>query len=262
MVEMKHALISVGCLLVGLMVGYWIPDESPEETGSGISQVRQEVVHSTRSSDRPTTAGFERSAPDRDPGEVRLSSSGWVSVPTEFLQELSSTHAVQSSRSDLFGNDAVLLNALGISEGEKESLERHWAEIRQEVQKVEVRESRALQLDDGSVEIKIPDLSRVISPVGDDFQGRVEKVIGKDRASVLMAVKKIDQALGSESGERRYHIAVEAVGDGDWRYHMTYEAGDARRVWVGESVPNEIRHITDAARVTPSLADINEGKGR
>lgn len=258
---MKHGIISAACLLVGLLLGYWIPKG---DTG-GVEDVTAgdgDTANLSRSPQRSELGGGDRTRVSREREEIKLSSSGWVSVPTEFLHQLGNAHALQSSRVDLFGGDGSLLKSLGITEQEKKTLEGHWADARQAIQALEVRESRAQQLDDGSVEIKIPDMSRAIIPVSKDFGDSVEKVIGRDRASVLMAVKKVDQALGAEAGERKYHISVESVGNGDWRYHMTYESGDARRVWVGESVPNEIRHITDAARVTPSLADFNEQQGK
>ena len=34
---------------------------------------------------------------------------------------------------------------------------------------------------------------------------------------------------------------------------MSYESQAGRKVWVGDSIPDEIRHITDASKIDPEM---------
>ena len=44
-------------------------------------------------------------------------------------------------------------------------------------------------------------------------------------------------------------LTPEETGDGSWRFHMVLEGPAGRRVWVGERVPDEIRHLAGDAYI-------------
>ena len=101
--------------------------------------------------------------------------------------------------------------------------------------------------------ISVPDLSNAMTGVGEDFRTSVRGILGDDRGDVFLAMKQADRMFSAPEGGRTYVVTVEETGAGGWRFRMTQEGGDGRRMWVGDSIPDEIRHLTDPARIVPSL---------
>lgn len=109
------------------------------------------------------------------------------------------------------------------------------------------------ELNEWSVRINLPDLATSFTSLGDDFRSTVHGALGENRGEAFLAVKQIDGMFSPLGGARSYTVTSESIGDGNWRYRMTLEGESGTRVWVGASVPEELRHLTDGANIAPSL---------
>ncbi len=133
--------------------------------------------------------------------------------------------------------------------------ERHGlvAAVRREIREIEAASSTSAELEDGSVRISVPDLSNAMTGAGENFRASVRGILGDDRGEVFLAMKQADRLFSTPEGGRTYVVTVEETGAGDWRFRMTQEGSDGRRMWVGDRIPDEIRHLTDPARIVASL---------
>jgi hypothetical protein len=257
---MKTILIGVVCLLIGLVVGRFLPSEdrsvqtSSAESADEIRSAKPGVSSrvNSRVSSRPGAQGEgETGGPElTEPGQ----DSKLVSVPAALIRELSLAGGTRSAGQDLFSRDGKMEKLLQITDQEKAVVQKAWRQSCQKIQELEARSSKSEDQEDGSVQITVPDLSRDRGELGKGFQSSVNDTLGDNRGSVFLAMKQVDRMFAPKAGQRVYTVSVEAVGDGRWRYHMASVDGDGkRRVWVGEKVPNEIRHLTDAAKIVPSM---------
>ncbi len=242
-------------LLLGLGIGWLIP-KADHEFSSEDSAAPAEPVRTNRHGSR---ASFVENR-DWAFGEAKGSTSGSrrVEVSVGFLGGISKVPPVRSCRDDLFRADDETIGWLKINEREQQGLEKAWAAHRVEVEMLEVSRSSSKELDDGSVDILVPDLSDELRLVGNRFADEVRNLIGPERGDVLLQMKQIDRAFASDAGDRHYQVRVEPTGDGKWRFHMIYRDNENHRVWVGDSVPNEIRHITDAARIANHVSELGD----
>lgn len=252
---MKHWIGYAGCTLLGMVMGFVLKPGAPDADGAG------DLAGTSRSSDARTGPRAPRHGSSLDEwadGVREDAGSDMVSVPTALIREISAYPAVQSPRDSLFRQDDPVERLLGISPHEKEQMVESWKATRKRVEDLEVRSSRSEQLEDGSVTIEIPDLAQSLKPMAVDFELAVEQVLGDSRARTFMALKRLHEAFSPDTGARNYHLKVEAVGNGSWRYHITYDDQQGSKVWVGDSVPGRIRHITDAVGIVPSISQAQE----
>jgi hypothetical protein len=176
-----------------------------------------------------------------------------VTVPTSLISELSLAIGTRSAGQALFSRDGKIEKILKITDQEKAVVQKAWKQSRHEINELEAGVSKSESLEDGSVKITVPDLANGMGALGEDFQATVKNTLGENRGEVFLAMKQVDRIFTPPAGERTYSVAVEAIGDGRWRYHMTLVGPSGRRVWVSEKVPDEIRHLTDAARIVPTM---------
>jgi hypothetical protein len=258
--QKKPLLSCLGCLVLGGVLGHMLPvgnrppSEGPtiesqrERTGASMNSrskaaTRSRLSGAAEAEEHPFDSGL--SEPERD--------GSMVMVPARLIEELSRASAARSLGQDLFSGDGKLEKYLQITDQEKTAVQKAWESARQRVRDLEVASSVPEYPQDGSVRITVPDLSGQLGVLGEEFESSVKHVLGGNRGDAFLAMKQADKIISSSAGERVYTVDVEAVGDGAWRYHMTFENDEGRRVWVGASVPNEIRHLTDAAKVYPSV---------
>lgn len=251
-------------MVVGAMLGHFLPlknqsvQSSPEESADEVSLVRSGVGShvdfgaSRRPDQKVGGADSELSGSGQDP---RL-----LSVPAALIRELSLAGGTRSAGQDLFSRDGEMEKLLQITDQEKAAVQKAWAQSLQKIKELEAGSSKSEDQEDGSVQITVPDLSRDRGELAKGFRSSVNDTLGDNRGEVFLAMKQVDQIFTPKSGQRVYTVSVEAIGDGRWRYHMASVDGEGkRRVWVGEQVPNEIRHLTNAAKIVPSINPPEDG---
>lgn len=257
-VMMKTILIGVVCLLVGLVVGRFSISEdlsNGEDLRVDETPSRAQVISGVFPRERiGSTHRGEGGAVTGDSGLTELpQDENLVTVPTSLISQLSLATGTRSAGQDLFSRDGKIEQILQITDQEKSVVQKAWRQSRHKVYELEAKASKSENLEDGSVKISVPDLANEMGALGEGFQSAVKNTLGGNRGEVFLAMKQVDQIFTPQAGERTYQVAVESIGDGRWRYRMTLEGAAGRRVWVSEKVPDEIRHLTDAARIVPTM---------
>ena len=218
-------------------------------------------IKPVRASD-PARIGTWRASPepllaDRVDASVAESGGieGAVEVPLEVLGRLSQARGMRRLEQPILDGDDPVEAALNLTVREKELIQSRWEALRSQLVSHETNSVRSIDLEDGSVQLKLPDLSNERRRLAEEYGGFLEKTLGGDRGSAFRAIKQIDHMLTSNSGERTIVVQVESVGDGLWGYRMTLEDDSGTRIWVGDRIPDEIRHLADAAEIFPTITD-------
>ena len=178
----------------------------------------------------------------------------YVQVPLSFLSELSAAAGVRGVGGGLFTDNGLVERLLEVTDLEKAQLQSDWRETLEAIRAVEVSEMKSKEAQDGSVNIVLPAVPGGRPDLGGRFATRVTVLMGEGRGNAFLAMKQIDRIFAPVE-ERTYQVAAEATGDGKWRFHMTVEDLKGRRVWISETIPDEISHLTNAAGITRSLAE-------
>ncbi len=176
-----------------------------------------------------------------------------VVVPASLIGALSQAFSLRSVEQDLFTQSGKIEQILQISDKEKSHLQRAWGSLRDQIRLQEAHAVKSESLQDGSVRITLPDLQEDTLSLGEAFIEEVNHVLGENRGLAFLSIKQVEKIFSMSRGERVYTIKVESVGDGHCRYHMAYQSQQGRKVWVGDHIPKEIRHITDAAKIDPVI---------
>ncbi len=241
-------------LAVGIGIGWRLPRESRDDAHSVSAQLDQHRQQGPRSS-------FSRGLQVRPkPVRKRQGGDGLITVSAEMLQKINKFPAVHPRHQQLFYRNDQVLELLKITEQEQARLEEAWTTRRTEVESLESLHSSRRDMQDGSALITVPDLSDVLAAVERELSEQVHQALGDERGDLLIRLKHLDGVFMPKTGERTYQVRVEAAGNGQWRYHTDYRDDSNHHVWVGEDLPQEIRHITDAARIAPTTASLNEVK--
>lgn len=270
------SLKTIAACLAGLAAGLGLGRFIPQRTSAGHPGTAEFRIPGEGRSSRTTTdaparirgsragattdadgdrAGLHGNAGFGDAGE-RL-----VVVPAPLLGELSLAAGVRSPDQPLFSSrDDRIGELLGITDREKAGLQTAWRDYRGKIRKIEAASTAAEDLDDGSVRLTLPDLSTDRLALGGQLCSAMKGILGDDRGEIFLAVKQVERAFAPREKEWSCIVAPESTGDGRWRFHMTVEDQGGRRVWVGETIPNEIRHLTDAVGVIPSMDEAPIGQ--
>lgn len=252
--------------MLGLLLGRILPSQEggSESHESGDPAERKLASRVSRQGGGRVDSSarwMRRSSPSENTADLALDSGlpnpdqdgPLVVVPASLLGELSQAAGMRSLGQDLFSQDGKMEQYLQITDREKSAVQHAWRVSRKQVRALEARAARAEDLEDGSVRITVPDLSEGVVGLGRDFLTSITDTLGENRADVFLQMKQVDQIFAPSAGERVYQVKVESTGDGRWRYHMSYESPAGRKVWVGDSIPEEIRHITDASKIDPEM---------
>ena len=257
---MKTILIGAICLIIGLVLGrFSVSDDRSNGERLEVDETLNREQALSRVSPRERISMANRgegvavvSSADSDvselPQDVNL-----VTVPASFISELSLGIGTRSVGQDLFSRDGKIEKLLQITDQEKAVVQKAWRQSRQKIYEHEAKVSTSESQEDGSVKITVPDVAKGMGSLSQSFESTVKNTLGENRGDVFLAIKQVDRIFAPPVGERTYKVAVEAIGDGRWRYHMTLEGPAGRRVWVSDNVPNEIRHLTDAAQIVPTM---------
>lgn len=262
--KLKTIGLAVGCVLLGIVLGRMLPGLSPSSTMDDMLGKDIGVVSSGSSS----TKTSERNMPDWPVSPERSGSQGsraaetsgrdeeMVWIPSSLLEELSADGGARTVGQNLFSGDGKIEEALKITDQEKTMIQAAWKKTQQKMRELEVSAMTSEVSEGGSVvTITVPDLSTDLREVGQGFGSEIRNSLGENRAAVFLAVKQVDRMFSPEASERTYRIEPESTGDGGWRYHMTLEGGGNRRVWVSETIPEQISHLTDVASIRRTLAE-------
>ena len=263
--RLNSPFILIVFLLAGIAIGWLLPRTIPDVRGSnaddstnkqreparprGIdggpdpaSQIQGARVSTGRKNRQDTTSAAHGSE-EQDT----------VRVPVSLLEVLGRGSGGRRLDQDLFSRDGSVEAALGITDPEKANIQSAWREVRQDARDLEARSARSEEIDEWSVRVIVPVDSPGLASLGAGFRSKVLQVLGGDRGEAFLALKQVDAMFSPAEGNRNYTITTESIGEGRWRYRMTLEGPDGNRVWVGEAIPDEIRHLTDLAGVVPSL---------
>ena len=259
---MKVVLSSVISLTAGVCIGYFAAQAGgddgtgatvPEVNGdAGTGELRDGGSSASRVAALRVTEALAGSIQD----DVMIEAAepeGVVMVPSSLIEELSKSKGSSKLGQELFDRDGQVEEILTITDQEKAVVQTEWRSMRDRVRQLEAQSSSSEDLEDGTVKITVPSLVGQMGAMGEEFGVSVKRTLGENRGEVFLALKQVDQVFTPEDGERTYGVKVESTGNGSWRYHMTLEGASGRRVWVSDKVPDEIRHLTDAARIFPEI---------
>ena len=260
---MKTILICCLCLVVGVFLGRLFPPADRSEEAGAVTERKSEQA-STRAtfsmkanSDLDSSARDGKMSSQLDTDALEPSQDDrLLTVPASLIAELSKGSGIRTLGQELFSNDGKSEEILKITDREKAVIQTAWRSTRDKVRALEVKSSKAEDLEDGSVCITVLDLADAMGSAGCGFYDSVRGALGENRGDVFLAMKRVDRVFAPPPGERSYKVSVESIGDGRWRYHMTLEDPTGQRVWVSENIPNEIRHLTDAAQISPQMKNL------
>ena len=256
--KMKSTIIAcAACLMAGVAIGRLLPKAEQSGSGRTENQGTGERSGATLSALANPIAGGESSSgeaqdPSLDFGVADPTlDPDLVVVPASLLGQLSLATGKRSLAQNLFSGDGKVEETLQITDQEKAAVQTAWRGIQEGIRELESESSVPENLDDGSLRITLPDLTSDMAAPGSGFRTSVREILGENRGEVFLAMKQVDRILTPPAGERTYTVAAEPTGDGGWRFRMTLEGSDGRRVWVGDNIPNEIQHLAGAAQIVP-----------
>lgn len=255
--------------LTGMVVGFFIGDalSSSDErgmvgevAGQGASSRGGRIERNIRSGGIQAHGGERGENESVDLGtlsglSVPVENGNLVIVPTELLEKLSLGNKNQSLDGDLFSQEGELEAILQITDGEKKNLQRAWMRTREFRRDLETRNSVSERLPDGSVKITLPGLAQEVADIGNSFYEQLVVELGDNRASAFASLRQLDSAFQLPEEETIYTVEVESTGDGAWRYKMNEKGPAGNKVWVGNSIPESIRHLTEAADIPMKLEE-------
>lgn len=261
--QIKTIGVCALCVVGGFVGGRVIPSGKDDAATTAVdssedSRIGRRVIAGSVSSEvrasRRIRSESDAAVLDMDSGLEDPARDGkLVVVPAALVGKLSQAAGTRSLGQDLFSQDGEVELYLQITDREKKEVQQAWRTVQKEMREYESNASQTEDLEDGSVKITVPDMSLVMKGFGDDFNAAIKDSMGGNRAAVFLQMKQVDRILTPVEGDQVYTVKVEAAGDGRWRYHMSVESPSGRRVWVGENVPEEIRHLTDAAKINPEM---------
>jgi len=244
-------------LLIGIFIGWILPGGKSAKAPALAKNLPSVHESAKGKAARKTAVGRSDRRP---PGEVVVPSEKspasepeMIRVPASLIESLSIAAGVRKMNQELFLPSDRIAEALRITDPEKAAIQTGWRDIRQKINQLETASMESEHIDEWTERITVADLSKSMVSLGNGFRTKVHETLGDDRSEAFLAAKQVDRMFSPPPGEKIYTVTSEAVGDGNWRYHFKMEGPEGQRVWVGGNVPDELRHLTDATRISPSL---------
>ena len=181
-----------------------------------------------------------------------------VTLSTKALEAVARATGINVTRKEIFGTDDAVAKALQITDREQARIREHWRRAQQKIRQEEVTHANIVEREDGSVSIKVDPLTEFRDAQREVFTDAVVSELGVDRGAALIALKGGDELLGGRKNKLEVVVSMEETGDGSWRFRIQEMSGETRRVLVGKSVPEEIRHLTDAANIARRVREGGE----
>jgi hypothetical protein len=253
----KWIIISAVCFVVGGLMGSFFSSKSGGLSEQGSDQTAYSLISGTkhpRFGQDWGSGGMNQRASTK-PGHQRTDDS-MILVPISLLKSLSIAKSNYTIGQPILDDNDPIEAALGLSSEEKERIHNNWENACEHVREIEVKSMTTKDLDDGSMLLSLPNLSKQRREIADQFMNSVTQTLGAERGGAFNATKQVDSRFASESGERSIAVKIEPAGEGQWSYKMSLEDASGSRVWVGGSIPQEIRHLADAAGILPTIEEV------
>ena len=257
--KMKPIHINFVALFIGIGIGLMLPfglNDSSNHEDFRSSKSGDQIARSEKRNDHSWGLPPMRShtnTPEKKPRDSSSSESDseedLVMVPSALFENLNITAGANTVDAQLFGRDDRIEEALQITAHEKAVIQTAWTDIRGRIRDLEAASKETTVLDEWSVRITVPDLSASLESLGTDFNSALTRALGNQRSKTFQAFKQIDKVFSPAEGKKSYTITSESVGDGEWRYRMALDGPDGQRVWVGDSIPDEISHLCGDIRL-------------
>lgn len=253
----KSIFIGVVCFVIGGITGGFISYNSanshPTDSGQTVNTVSPGTKKPRSGQDWGEHGSSNRLS--QKPGPLRTDDS-MISVPISLLKSLSIAKSNYTIGQPILDADDPVEAALGLTSVEKKHIEIEWQRANEQVRESEVKSMQSNDLDDGSVVLSMPDLSRERRQIAKQFMNSVNQTLGAERGEAFNATKQVDSRFSADAGERSITVKIESVGEGQFSYHMSLQDAAGSRVWVGDSIPLEIRHLADAAGISSSIENV------
>lgn len=251
MLHWKSITIGALCFAAGGISGVMLSSNAPAE-----KPTNQTPALPTKDKQRFGLNWTNTTSGSGSAGKPTRSSSGdgLVTVPLSLLESMSLAKSTRSIHQAIVDDNDPIDQAMGLTYTEKQRIQNDWKRASDKLREAEVRAMTSEDLEDGSVLIKVPNLSRERKEIAEEFKSALAKTLGDERGEAFYATKQIQHVIAADAGERKIAVKVDSVGDNLWSYRMTLtDATGEERVWVGESIPHEIRHLGDAAGIFPTI---------
>ncbi|MGB0743351.1 MAG: hypothetical protein ACPGSB_02390 [Opitutales bacterium] len=167
-----------------------------------------------------------------------------VVIPADFISELSRSGHIRKLEGKLFPADGKLAASLQIDEQEKTLLESNWVRFREQIRKLEADSASIKALDDGTLQIIMPELRMELAPLKDRFRATAIETIGDNRANVLFAASQLDSLVEKMGEARKMVVRAEETGNGGWRFRTEIEGPNGKHAFVGDKIPPAVRNLT------------------
>ncbi|MES2981113.1 MAG: hypothetical protein V4727_02275 [Verrucomicrobiota bacterium] len=192
--------------------------------------------------------------PTQKPRPLRTDES-MISVPISLLKSLSIAKSNHTMGQAILDDNDPVEAALGLTSVEKDRIQNDWQRASEKVREIEITALTTKDLEDGSVVLSLPDLSKERKDIAKQFMSSVTQTLGAERGEAFYATKQVDSRFAADAGERSVTVKIESAGEGEWSYQMSLQDASGSRVWVGESIPLELRHLADAAGILPTIEE-------
>lgn len=176
-----------------------------------------------------------------------------ISLPMSMLEKMTIKEYARSISDDLFSKDDVIVEKLQISEAEKDALQEAWDKTREKVAEMESSAADVNTLPDGSVKITLSADAIDPSNLGQEMYSKARDILGSNRGDVFAAVKQFSSVFTKPEKDQTYTVKMEQAGNGKWRYQIYHDGEGDSQMWIGDSIPEKIQHITDVANIVRSL---------
>jgi len=194
----------------------------------------------------PPDTGNAAAADGRRSAPVAVERARAVVLPADALSLLSSVQ-VRVPQGRLFENNDPAEAALGIVDQEKAGLQQAFRKALEEVKRAEAGATSFVPEEGGVTMLTVAPTPAARNRLRAEFAARAAEVLGDERGQAFVAIKGGDALFGAGDMEKNY--MVEQTDDG---YRISVMEGDERRVLIGDSVPESLRHITGVAGLDPT----------
>jgi hypothetical protein len=253
----KWIITGTVCFILGGLMGSFFSSKSGGHSEQGLDQTAYSLISGTkhpRFGQDWGGVGMSKRTTTK-PGHQRTDDS-MILVPISLLKSLSIAKSNYTIGQPILDDNDPIEAALGLSSSEKERIHNSWENACEHVREIEIKSMTTKDLDDGSMLLSLPNLSKQRREIADQFMNSVTQTLGAERGGAFNATKQVNSRFASESGQRSIAVKIEPAGDGQWSYKMSLEDATGSRVWVGESIPEEIRHLADAAGILPTIEEV------
>ncbi len=253
-------LSSVVCLVIGFIAGRSTGSAKLESTGTGKTAASEQLWSGSESSAMPTNILPDSSKQVVEDGmeDVDMADNNAVATLPISALELLSSAAVNVPGDNLFNGEDAVIDALAIDDMEKAGLQSAYRKVGDQLKSEEASATQVVRDTNGTVTLSVPSMMQERNRAREKFSVDVLSLLGEDRGKVFLAAKQHSSMFGKEGAPKDYLVEMEAVGDGNYRYRVSEMEGDTRRVFVGNSIPTRLRHLTGVAKIVPVLETFDD----